>query len=204
MPLAIEALRFVGLGVEVERAVGDRAQLAVQLVLELVEDWSPAAPWTCGSTRSDTGGCGASASRASPSSSSASRACTRAWPGSPFSSPTRAEYGRVGAHQHGGEGPSSVAWSSAEAARTARAAAIAGASGAPLTRARPSSSLEARRARGPRWPAHQPLRHVARPPTPRPRRRTSERDGQSAIVSPAVPGLLAGTTGSSRRSAGRR
>ena len=115
VPARVEALGLVALGVEVERAVGDRAQLAADLRLEPVDQRRATAPWTCGRTRNDTGLWSRSPHRRPRRAARASCACTRSCPGSPLSRPIRAEYGRS-------EPPTSAAVSAPRAASRDRAA----------------------------------------------------------------------------------
>ena len=142
----------------------------------------------------DTGACGPS-SRRSSLDRSASRACTRSWPASPFSRPTRGEYGREDAPMSSAaSAPSSVACSSSTSARIASGAARAGPSGAPLISASPSLSWSSYGAT-PRRVSASPAgtRSPSAITSPSPMKVWNR--WHSGIVSPAVPGRLAGTTG---------
>ena len=136
----VEALRLAGVGVEVERAVGHGAQLAARLGVADGRARRCAAPCTWGSTRSDTGACGASTSgsaRRAARPAGRARAAGRGRPSAARCAPSRAAPSAP--TSAAAIAPSRVACSSSErGARRPAAAASAGASGAPLTSARPS------------------------------------------------------------------
>ena len=136
----VQAGGLVAVGVEEQRAVGDGAQLARDLRVDVRRAGRAPRRGPAGARGGRPAAAGGRTSPPRPACSATSAAWIRACPGSPLSAPMRVEYGRSDAPVSAAVGaPASVAWSSSARARARRADAVsAGASGAPLTSAIPS------------------------------------------------------------------
>ena len=184
----VQALRLVPVGRRGSSGLSVTARSSRATCASTWSSRSSAAPWTCGSTRNETGGCGRSDQSAAPACSATSAAWIRAWPGSPLSAPMRGEYGRSDAPVSAAverAGERRVLEQRARARRRAQAVS-AGASGAPLTSAMPL--LDARLVRRGAAPGERLGRRdrARRPRAPRPRRSACWNRWLSATTSPAL------------------